>query len=156
MYFIYLYWYNISGIINNIQTKRPYKQTWFKLSKLISAKILHGDHIVKHILMGHLISQCVRIVATIPKQTETDMLSVTCPVLHGAWHMTPVTCHLSLRPTSTATNPPPANSPLWTVGWFARPEKKTTQAKHQNSKYWYTTQADMKCADPQTASWDQS
>ena len=32
-------------------------------------------------------------------------------------HMSHSTCHLSLMPTGTATDPPPANSPLCTVGY---------------------------------------
>ena len=35
-------------------------------------------------------------------------------------HMSRVTCHMSLTPTATPTNPPPANSPLCTAGWLAK------------------------------------
>ena len=38
-------------------------------------------------------------------------------------HVLPVTCHLSITLTATATDPPPANTPsLYTVGWFAKTE----------------------------------
>ena len=45
--------------------------------------------------------------------------------------MSPVTCHLS--PTPTATDPPPANSPICTVGWCAMTEPKNPN-KLQNKK----------------------
>ena len=86
------------------------------------------------------------IVAPIPKLKETDRKGkiknkkshVTCYVSHVTCRVSPVTCHLSLRPTATPKDPPPANTPLCTVGWFAKtrkPEKKFKHQKnHQNCK----------------------
>ena len=45
---------------------------------------------------------------------------VTCHVSPVTCHLSPITCHLSLTPTATATDPPPTNSPLCTVGWFTK------------------------------------
>ena len=36
------------------------------------------------------------------------MSRVTCQVSHIVRHLSPVTCHMSLMPTATATNPPHA------------------------------------------------
>ena len=74
----------------------------------------------------HWISQCVWIIATIQKNSQTDkkdrnghtnltilaqkisyvtchMLCVKCHMSHVACHLSSVTCHLSLTPTATAT-----------------------------------------------------
>ena len=37
---------------------------------------------------------------------------VTCHMSHVKCHVSRVACHLSLTPTATATDPPPANSPI--------------------------------------------
>ena len=39
------------------------------------------------------------------------MSFVTCHMSHVTWQMSPVACHLSITPTVTATDPPPAYSP---------------------------------------------
>ena len=55
-------------------------------------------------------------------------------------HPSPFTCHLSPvtspRPTATATDPPPANSPTSTVGWFTKTEPKIVKL-FQNNRYFY-------------------
>ena len=92
------------------------------------------------------ISWCVRIAALIPKRTKTDrkgqQKNVTCKVLHVTWHvscvrchLSCVTCHMSLTATTTATDPPPANSPLCTVGWSQRPTNQK-KSKRQKSLKW--------------------
>ena len=47
-----------------------------------------------------------------------------------ACHISTVTCHLSPTPTATATGPPPGNSPIYTVGWFAKNLKKIQSPKN--------------------------
>ena len=42
------------------------------------------------------------------KLSKYKMSGVTCCV-------SPVTCHMSLKPTATATDPPRANSPLFVI-----------------------------------------
>ena len=84
-------------------------------------------------------SRRVRIVAPIPKQTETGRreqkkskdLCITCHVLR-------VKCHLSLTPTVTAPDPPPANSPTM-HSMLVRKDPKTqknfkTQKSHKMAK----------------------
>ena len=46
------------------------------------------------------------------KNVMCHMSGVTCHMSHVADHLSPVTCHLSLTPTATATDPPPASSPI--------------------------------------------
>ena len=56
--------------------------------------------------------------------------------------LSPVTCHLSLTSTATATDPPPDESPLCPVGWFTKAEnlkyfskdKKSLRPKTTNSR----------------------
>ena len=71
-----------------------------------------------------LTSQYVWIVAPIPKQTERNrkerrrkkkkkpnVSGVTFHFSSVTFRVSPVTCNLSLTPTATATNRPPASSP---------------------------------------------
>ena len=44
------------------------------------------------------------------------------------------TCHLSLMPTTTATNPPLLTSPLCTVKWFAKTKNQINFLIHWTSK----------------------
>ena len=70
-----------------------------------------------------------------------------------------VTCHLSLGPTATATDSPPTNSLLCTVGWFAKTPKtkiKQTQeiikmAKIRNG---FVTQIEMSLKLERHSNWN--
>ena len=62
------------------------------------------------------------------------MSGAWCQVSRPACCMPPVTCHLSLIPTATATDHPVVTPPLWTVGWCAttkKKRKKIQKAKNQ-------------------------
>ena len=64
-------------------------------------------------------------------------------------HVPPVTCHLSLTPTATVTDPPPLSTVGWftvgwsTVSWLGKPKKSfkkteliilSTKEKRKNGK----------------------
>ena len=55
-----------------------------------------------------------------------------CHVSHFPVHLLHVNCHLSLTPTATATDPPPANSPTM-HSWLVFKDPKYQQ-KNQNPK----------------------
>ena len=63
------------------------------------------------------------ILAPINKKGGTCQVSGdTCHMSHVAFYLLPVTCHMSLKPTatSTATDPPPANSPTMKIRTFCK------------------------------------
>ena len=66
----------------------------------------------------HWISQCVWIVTLVQKEKKKWQVSgVSCQVSLVTLYMSPVTCHMSLTPTATATNPPTLlTPPLCTAG----------------------------------------
>ena len=87
-----------------------------------------------------------------PKRTERDrqgkekiichvsrgICNVSCVLCHVSCScvtccVSPVTCHLSLMRTSTATDPPPANSPTMHSTLFAKTQKPRINI--QNPKY---------------------
>ena len=71
----------------------------------------------------HWILWRVRIVALIPKRTETDRKGPKmCPI-------SPVTCHLSLTPTATATEHFAANSPIMHCRLICKEHKKKLTQK---------------------------
>ena len=54
--------------------------------------------------------------STITKKKKLPRFQVS----HVTCHQSPVTCHMSLTPTATATDLPPANSPTAPKGWHQR------------------------------------
>ena len=77
----------------------------------------------KSLYRKHWISQPVRIISTNTKmdkeRQKRQQQNITCHVSHASCHVSCamchiscVACHLSLTATATATNPPPANSPI--------------------------------------------
>ena len=54
---------------------------------------------------------------------HVSYVALMCHVSCVACHLSPVTRRMSLTPTDTATDPPPAFSPLYTEGWFAKTQK---------------------------------
>ena len=80
----------------------------------------------------HWISQPVRLVAPIPKQTEIDkrkILDFTCHMSRVTSHVSHIVCRLS--PTTTVTDPPPANYPIMHCRLVC---KEQTTRKFQNAK----------------------
>ena len=103
----------------------------------------------------HWISRLVRIVASIPKRTETDkkekiiiqkcmpcvtshvshvkcqLSCVTCHMSHVTCHLSNFTCRLSpvTTPTATATEPPSANPPIMHSRLVHKEQKTRTNFK---------------------------
>ena len=61
------------------------------------------------------------------------MSRVTYHMSHVACHLSPVICHLSLAPTATATDPPPANSPIIHSRLARKIQKRERFSKRQKS-----------------------
>ena len=59
---------------------------------------------------------------------------VICHVSHVTCHMIHVACHLSLTPTTTATDPPPANSPTIHSRRVCKDTKTQKNVKTHNNK----------------------
>ena len=82
-----------------------------------------------------------RIRETLYLSTFTDVMchisSVMCYVSPITCRVSPVTCHLSLTPTATAPDPPPAHSPTMLSKLCCKDPKnpkKLNAKNHQNSK----------------------
>ena len=84
----------------------------------------------------HLISQCVRIVALIPKQTKTEKSvrcsCMACHLSNVACHLSP--CHLSIMLTATATNSPLVNSPIMQSRLVYKDRKTRKTGAEKNCK----------------------
>ena len=82
---------------------------WLKYVIKVQGKpnmLINVTHEIKYPACGRQwISQNVGIVAPINSEVTCQWLRLTC-------YVSPVTCHISLTSTATATDPPPANSPI--------------------------------------------
>ena len=65
------------------------------------------------------------------EEKEKQNIYIMCQVSNVMCYVSDVNCHMSLTPTATATNPPPANSPIMHSRLVRKDPKIGTNFKRQ-------------------------